>query len=186
MSESLGAVAGAFRYPDLNQRPQWYFLLVILRQALEDTWIGERHRAVALRDHPHAAKPRQGLVGMNERQPERVGDVLLCQRKSKSFVRDKSQRLNALVEADDQGCDPFGGGAPAGTGKVSSTMLSSREPSQVTSKASPGMSPNSLHTLRRGSTQSCTSVSASMPCCAASNMPACRPSRSPGSRIFRI
>src|SRR5580704_6321106 len=69
--------------------------------------------------------------------------------------------------------------------KFSSTWLSSREPSQATSKASPGISPNKPQTLRRGNRQSCTSVSASMPCCAASNMAAWRPTRSPGSRKFK-
>jgi hypothetical protein len=48
--------------------------------------------------------------------------------------------------------------------RFSSTMLSSREPSHATSKPSPGICPNRSQTLRRGSTQSSTSVNASMPC----------------------
>ena len=84
-----------------------HFLIEILRQALDDAWIGKCHRTIGLREHAHAAKPRQGLVGVDERQTERVGNVLLGERKSKSLVSDQAQRLDALVEADDQRGHPF-------------------------------------------------------------------------------
>jgi hypothetical protein len=61
----------------LNQWPQRHLLVKMLCDALQDARVRQRERPIRLREHSHSPKPRQRLVGVHERQTERICDVLL-------------------------------------------------------------------------------------------------------------
>jgi hypothetical protein len=61
----------------LNQWPQCHLLVKMLCDALQDAGVRQRERPIRLREHSHSPKPRQRLVGVHERQTERICDVLL-------------------------------------------------------------------------------------------------------------
>ena len=75
------------------------------------------------------------LVCTSDR-PERVGDVLLRQRKQERVLDDEPQRLGALVEHDDQRRGALRRGAPAGAGQilVDVALLARAEPGDVESE----------------------------------------------------
>jgi hypothetical protein len=61
----------------LNQWPQRHLLVKILCDALQDARVRQRERPFRPREHSHSPKPRHRLVGVHERQTERIRDVLL-------------------------------------------------------------------------------------------------------------
>jgi hypothetical protein len=55
-----------------NQRPPRQLLVEMLGDARQHAWIGERQRAVGTREHAEPPQPGQRLVGMDQREAERV------------------------------------------------------------------------------------------------------------------
>ena len=80
--------------------------------------------------------------------------------------------LGSLVKHHNKGGRALGCGSAAHTRQIAvdAALLVRSEPGNV--EGSPGISPKKLQIFRRGSKHSWTSVSASMPCCAASNIAA--------------
>jgi hypothetical protein len=59
----------------LNQWPQCHLLVKMLCDALQDAGVRQRERPIRLREHSHSPKPRQRLVGVHERQTERICEL---------------------------------------------------------------------------------------------------------------
>jgi hypothetical protein len=70
----------------------------MLSDALKYARIGQGQRSIGACELAHAPQPRQGLVGVNERHAERVGDVLLGEREVECLILDKAQCLGTLVQ----------------------------------------------------------------------------------------
>jgi len=117
---------------------------------------------------------------VNERLTQRICNVLLRQGKGETVVVNEAEQLGALVEAQTISAATRSTALrppDAGEVFVDNAFFAGAEPSDVEGETR-HVAEQAAQTSRRGSTQSCTSVSASMPCCAASNMAACRPSKS--------
>jgi hypothetical protein len=120
-----------------DQRTLRNFLVEILPDLLQYARIAQSQRAVHAREHAHAAQPCQRFIGVHEGESERVGDVLLAQRKQERFAGHEPQRPGTLVKHDDQRRGAFGGGAPAGAQEVlvDVTFFTGAEPGDVESES---------------------------------------------------
>src|SRR5580698_3057617 len=101
----------------LDQRSLRNLFVEILANARQRAGIDHGQLAAGELEHVHTAEFRQRLVGMDQRQSESVGDVLLGERKVECVVGDEPEQFRALVEHDDQGGDTLGGAAASGAGK---------------------------------------------------------------------
>ena len=112
-------------------------------------------------DEATRGEPLQGLVGVDQREAERVGQMILGEREADAVVGDETDVARAHIEVQ----DVIGRaliGVPAADAQemlVKHRLLARGEPGQIKGKARAAL--EYLHTRLRGKVQSATAVKVS-------------------------